>query len=308
MVHRSSSARKHAAFAAGLCGLALASCTHQSAPERAPIVAGAKYVAMGSSFAAGPGVTTSAESPPNRCQRSVDNYARQLARKRNLDLIDVSCSGATTAHILGAWNELPAQVEAIGPDTALVTITIGGNDVGFIGGLMVGSCEADTAQRSAGVATMCEQLRAYWSSTQQSAAAMPMAPDDAAWRELETGLDNIAAEVRRRAPQAQLVFVDYVTILPEDGLCAVLPLSETAAATARATSARLSQLTAKVALQTGADLIKASELSRDHHICAQESWTTGFVPPEGEVFQSIYHPKLETMTAIAGALETQLGQ
>ncbi|GGC13951.1 hypothetical protein GCM10011494_35940 [Novosphingobium endophyticum] len=33
--------------------------------------------------------------------------------------------GATTAHILGPWNELPAQIDALTDDTALVTVTIG---------------------------------------------------------------------------------------------------------------------------------------------------------------------------------------
>lgn len=308
MTYRFRTAHKFAAFSIGLCALALASCTNQSAPGRAPVVAGAKYVAMGSSFASGPGVTTSADSPPNRCQRSIDNYAHQLARKRNLTLVDVSCGGATTAHILGAWNELPAQVEAITPDTALVTITIGGNDVGFVSGLMAGSCEADPAQRSAGVVTMCERLKAHGRSMQQSAATVQMKPDDAAWSGLESGLDTIAAEVRRRAPQARLVFVDYVTLVPGDALCPTLPLSAPAAETARATAARLSQLTATVALRSGADLIKASELSKDHHICAEDSWSTGFVPPAGAVGLSIYHPKLEAMTAIAEALDAQLGQ
>jgi len=308
MTYRIRTAHRFAVFSAGLCSLALTSCTPQAAPGRAPVVAGAKYVAMGSSFASGPGVTTSADTPPNRCQRSIDNYAHQLARKRNLTLVDVSCGGATTAHILGAWNELPAQIEAITPDTALVTITIGGNDAGFVSGLMAGSCETDPAERSAGVAMMCERLKAYGRSMQQSAATVQMKPDEAAWSRLEAGLDMITAEVRRRAPQARLVFVDYVTLVPTGALCPELPLSVPAATAARATAVRLAQLTAKVALRSGADLIKASELSKDHHVCAEDSWSTGFVPPKGSVSPSIYHPKLEAMTAIAEALDAQLGQ
>jgi hypothetical protein len=62
----------------------------------------ARYVAMGSSFAAGPGVTAPADTPANRCARSADNYAHQLARKLNLQLVDVSCSGAKTDNLLGA--------------------------------------------------------------------------------------------------------------------------------------------------------------------------------------------------------------
>jgi hypothetical protein len=68
---------------------------------------------MGSSFAAGPGITTGADATPSRCSRSRDNYANQLARKRGLDLVDVSCSGATTAHVLGSWNELAPQIDSV---------------------------------------------------------------------------------------------------------------------------------------------------------------------------------------------------
>ncbi|HMC94522.1 MAG TPA: GDSL-type esterase/lipase family protein, partial [Polyangia bacterium] len=99
---------------------------------------GPRYVAMGSSYAAGPGITRPADDPPDRCGRSADNYAHQLARRRGLDLADVSCGGAVTASILAPWNGHPAQIDAVTPATSLVTVTIGGNDVGLIAGLGAG--------------------------------------------------------------------------------------------------------------------------------------------------------------------------
>lgn len=98
----------------------------------APPPAGATYVAIGSSFAAGPGITVPADAPPDRCARSADNYAHQIARRHDLRLLDVSCSGATTAHVLGEWNTLAPQLDAVGAETRLVTVTIGGNDVRLI--------------------------------------------------------------------------------------------------------------------------------------------------------------------------------
>ena len=176
---------------------------------------------MGSSFAAGPGVTASADTPPNRCTRSIDNYAHQLARRRNLDLVDVSCGGATTANVLQPWGELPAQIDALTPDTALVTITIGGNDVGFIGGLIMASC-SDLADRPTGTAapTMCQAMAARRAAGPQSALPPQISgPTEESWRSVEAGLDRIAVEVRQRSPGARLVFVDYPLVVPAGKSC-----------------------------------------------------------------------------------------
>jgi lysophospholipase L1-like esterase len=94
-----------------------------------PSLQGDRYVAMGSSFAAGPGIPSYYEDPPTPCARSNNNYAHQLASRLNLNLTDVSCSGATTAHLTGPRGAIPPQLDALTSDTRLVTLTIGGNDL-----------------------------------------------------------------------------------------------------------------------------------------------------------------------------------
>jgi hypothetical protein len=81
-----------AALALSCAGLA------QAAPPSA------EYVAMSSSFAAGPGLPPYAPDAPPRCALSLANYARQLAALRGLRLNDVSCSAATTRALLEPWN------------------------------------------------------------------------------------------------------------------------------------------------------------------------------------------------------------
>ena len=169
------------------------------------IPAGAKYVAMGSSYAAGPRVGTPADSASDRCARSRDNYAHQLARQRHLALTDVSCGGATTAHILGAWRELPAQLDAVDSATRLVTVTIGGNDVSYMTLLAAGACKGASAGRA------CR--------------AAPIVPTDSTYAALEARLTAIAQTVKTRAPKARMVFVQYFTVLPSAGTCEVLPMS-----------------------------------------------------------------------------------
>lgn len=268
----------------------LSGCTLVPAQRPAELAPDAEYVAMGSSYAAGPGVGTPADSPDNRCRRSNDNYAHQLARLRQLRLVDVSCGGATTRHILGPWNELPAQIDAVTAGTRLVTVTIGGNDVGFVGGLMPDPC-AQTSPRSAG----CPPPR-----------QVPSKQDYAA---LEARMAQIATEVHRRAPAATLVFVDYPKVLPDGELCPALPLTAEQARQSRDVAQRLAELTRRAAQGNGALLLAASRLTEGHDACAKDPWMNGVVDISGKPATGQFvpvHPTIEGMTAIAMALERML--
>lgn len=268
-----------------LCALPmLAGCVNGQAQHPVSgLPAGSRYVAMGSSYAAGPSIGTSADTPPNRCARSSDNYAHQLAQRLGLALVDVSCSGAMTAHILGQWGELPAQLDAVTPDTRLVTVTIGGNDVGFVSSLNAAWCRTRTTQT--GIAAHCP-------------AAAP--PTEAQWLALDQSLQRITTGVRQRAPSARLIFLDYPVILPPHGTCAALGLSEADAETARATAARLAAVTARAVKASGATVFRASALSRNHDACSREPWMNGAHAAPGN--GALFHPNLQAMTAIATAL------
>lgn len=253
-----------------------------------PPPAGAKYVAMGSSYAAGPGVTTPADAVRNRCARSADNYAHQLARKRGLTLTDVSCGGATTSNLLGPWGDLPAQLDAVDAETRLVTVTIGGNDVGYVGGLIAASCRG---LAGAGSAARCPDVRP---------------PTEQAWLDLEARLRTVAAEVHARAPNARLVFVQYPAVLPPRGTCAATPLTAAQADASRRIALRLADVTDRVAKEGGAQVLEAQKLSAAHGACARDPWMNGFPRPGAPVKGALYHPNLEGMTAVADALDRML--
>ena len=273
--------------------LAIAGCAGAAArPRGTPpvpdaLAPGAHYVAMGSSFAAGPGITAPADQPPNRCTRSADNYAHQLARRRGLTLTDVSCGGATTAHLLGPWGELPPQLDALRPDTRLVTVTIGGNDVGYIGGLSRASC----LSRAGATVGACPQVPA---------------PTEQAWQGLADAMRRVAQEVRRRSPTARLVFVEYPAVLPEQGTCARTPISVEQADASRRVAARLAMLTAQIAREAGAAVLPVAALSSGHDACSAAPWTTGWFTPGEPPVRVPYHPNLQGMTAVADALDRLL--
>lgn len=279
----------HVRLVAAIALLGLGACA-LGPPSTASLEAGAKYVAMGSSFAAGPGIPDYYDATPAPCYRSTQNYAHQVAARLDLALTDVSCSGATTAHLTGPRGNIPPQLDALTPDTRLVTITIGGNDLGYIGGLSAASCAG--LQKETGVEGDCSPPIAL--------------PAELTFNNLALRMDEIAKEVRRRAPEAQLVFVEYLAVLPELGSCVATPLDEFAADGARYTARRLAEITRKVAGDNGAGIITASELSKGHDACSAAPWMNGYPRPGAPVSGAMYHPNSAGMTAVADALEQLL--
>jgi lysophospholipase L1-like esterase len=169
----------------------------------APGWAGARYVAMGSSFAAGPGIPSRVEGSPRAAGRSTGNYAHVLARKLGLDLVDVTFSGATTQEFVDGSAKRPAQVDAVTEATRLVTLTGGGNDVGFAPRILLSSLPGP--------------LRALPPIRRQLASFADPELTEQRFTQLRENLLQLAAEVRKRAPQSQLLFVEYLTVLPPDG-------------------------------------------------------------------------------------------
>lgn len=263
-----------------LAPLILAGCASVAPHTSSKFAPGAQYVAMGSSFAAGPQLGAPKPDTPSRCRRDQRNYATLLAGRLGLDLIDATCSGATTEHILGPWNELPAQLDALTPDTRLVTVTIGGNDVNYVRNLYVAGC--DPAQHT------CPPL---------------LLPSESDWQALKSRLIAIGHEVRSRSPKATLIFVEYVTLVPDGTVCAAVPFSEGKAETMREQGKRLAAVTAQAAQETGAMLLRTGVLSAHHTPCDADAWSTG-APNTGP--GAPWHPNAAGMRGIADALLRKL--
>jgi hypothetical protein len=70
---------------------------------------------------------------------------------------------------------------------------------------------------------------------------------------------------------------------------------------------RLEAATARAAAESGAELLAASALSRDHSVCAAEPWVTGW--EFGDLLAggvAPYHPNAAGMRAVADALVDHL--
>ncbi|MBM9467458.1 SGNH/GDSL hydrolase family protein [Nakamurella leprariae] len=237
------------------------------------------YVALGSSFAAGPGIRPRESGSPRRAGRSSANAAHLVAARLGVPLTDVSCSGATAAQLVDGGPGMPAQVEAVSSATSLVTVTAGGNDVGYIGGLIM--------------ASLPRPLRAW---AQWRARRTAVEPLENRFARLPATLDRLLGTITDRAPQATVVVVDYLTVLPPAGVPAP-PLPDEVADQARKTADRLAAETAAAAERHGCLLVRASAVSADHHAWSAHPWTTGF--SLGRRSAAPYHPNADGMRAIA---------
>ncbi|MFE3781324.1 GDSL-type esterase/lipase family protein [Amycolatopsis sp. NPDC059090] len=141
------------------------------------------------------------------CGRSAENYASQVAARMRLALTDVTCANATTANILTSpqARQRP-QLSAVTADASLVTITVGGNDVDYLGSLFAYSWQNSGSEKP------CSKL-------DQGAMRRQL-------QKVGTKIRDVISAVHSRAPKAEALMVDYLTVLPETvPVCAGVPLT-----------------------------------------------------------------------------------
>ena len=182
-------------------------------PTKAATVLRGSYVALGDSYTAGLGIPERTGATAG-CGQSTGSYPHLAARSLRLDLTDMSCSSATIADMTAAQptgdGTNPAQLGALSSGTALVTISIGGNDIGLID--IVTKCtELDLvpaliAGRSSTL-TPCEDFYTTGGTDQIR-------------QRIQAVTGNLAAtltQIRERAPHARVYVVGYPDLLPAGG-------------------------------------------------------------------------------------------
>lgn len=123
---------------------------------------------------------------------------------------------------------------------------------------------------------------------------------------MEAGLGRIAEQVRARAPQARLMFVQYMPMVPLVG-CELVPLTAPELSAARKVAERLKAITAKVASKWQVDVIDPADDGVAHDPCALDAWASGFPLPGGSTFVP-FHPNLSGMTALSNKIDMVLGK
>jgi lysophospholipase L1-like esterase len=252
--------------------------------------------ALGSSFAAGPGIGPVADLA---AMRSEKNYAHQLAELLGARLVDLTVSGATTANIVDTPQQVAEgivyrpQVDGIPADTDVVTITAGGNDLQFAGAMLYVAwlrLEPDSP-----VVAMLEAMLPD---------GIPL-PTEHAVERATRGLVRVIEKAGAKAPTARVLLVDYLTVI-DDASGRATPFSEQELGQLLLIQAAIGQVFRDAAARTGAELILASSLSAGHALGSPDPWVQPFHPVVEETGGS-FHPNEAGMTAIAAELDRVLG-
>ncbi|RSM59720.1 SGNH/GDSL hydrolase family protein [Kibdelosporangium aridum] len=246
------------------------------------------YVALGDSYASGPGIPQQVGQPAG-CARSDHNYPSLIAKWLRIpNFTDVTCGGARTVdmtrpqQVSGGTN--PPQLTALKADTELVTLMIGGNDIGF--GEIVATCGRLASQDQQG--NPCE--RHYTAGTDQLAARIT-----AVGPKISAVLDGI----RKRSPRAHIVVVSYLRILPASGTCfPQVPFAAGDVPYFDRTSRKLNAELGAQAAKHKASFVNPYPYSYGHDACqpADRKWVEGLFPssPAAQM-----HPNAKGMQAVA---------
>jgi lysophospholipase L1-like esterase len=261
----------------------------------APAPAAAEYVSLGDSYAAGPLIPL--QIPPFGCLKSNNNYSHLASRRLDLALTDPSCSGAETEDMTNPQNvdpdgPNPPQFDSLTSETRIVTIQIGGNDIGF-------SSIAEDCMSTSPEGTPCQDRYVVNGRDEISARIQATSPLVAA----------VLQGTHARSPKARVLFVNYAAILPDSGpgCWPQIPITEGDVPYVRAKQKELNAMLATQAAANGAELVDWYTASIGHDACQPPviRWVEPVVPVNAA---APLHPNLGGMMGASNLLVTALSQ
>ena len=218
------------------------------------------YVGLGDSWAAGPVIPLYEE--PWGCLRSTNNYAHLAAPKLGLPLRDASCSGAETEDMTApqdVWpGPNPAQFDSLDADTAVVTLLVGGNDIGF-----------------SSIAQDCWSPTPLGQPCQDKYVVDGHDTIDDRIAETAPKLGAVIAGIFARSPNADVFVLNYSAIFPHTagplgdiGCYPQIPVAHADVPYLRNVHLKLNAMVAEQAAAHGATLIDVYSASVGHDACA----------------------------------------
>ncbi|MET7476191.1 SGNH/GDSL hydrolase family protein [Streptomyces sp. NPDC005648] len=199
------------------------------------------YVALGDSYSSGVGAGSYLSSSGD-CDRSTKAYPYLWAAAHSPSAFDfTACSGARTGDVLAN------QLGPLSSATALVSLTIGGNDAGFSDVMTTCVLQSDSACTS-----RINTAKAYVDST------------------LPGQLDSVYDAIRAKAPNAHVVVLGYPRFYKLGTTC--VGLSATKRQAINGAADYLDTAINKVAANHGFSFGDVRTTFSGHEICSGSSW------------------------------------
>jgi len=201
------------------------------------------YAALGDSYSSGVG--TGSYTLDSACKRSVYAYPYLWTQRHaGTSLSFVACSGAKTSDLLAN------QIQAVTSSTTLVTLTIGGNDIGFAN--LIYQCTLSDCSAA------LDSTRANLETTVGAA------------------LDRVFTTVKSRAAAgAKIVVLGYPHVFSGASCFGSLGISSTEETKANALSDALNQVEANHAVTDGVTYKSAIGAFTGHAVCSSSAWLNG---------------------------------
>ncbi len=257
-----------------------------------------RYVSLGDSYVSGP-LLPEPYGEPIDCGRSRTNWPAQVARAIDArEFVDVSCGSAksidmTEVQRAPLGSKTPPQFDALTADTDLVTIGIGGNDVGF-DGIAKGCINLlpfPLGDAPWGRPCIGKHVFGDWDKT--------------SWKIEQTRpkVAAVLAGIRERAPAARVVLVGYPVAFPDSGVGCwpQVPILDVDVRYLRDKYREMNRMLADVAVEQGAEFVDAYTPSIGHDICQPypNAWVNTInIDPPGLPL----HPNIYSHNSTAGAV------
>jgi lysophospholipase L1-like esterase len=201
------------------------------------------YVALGDSYSSGVGAGNYIGSSGS-CDRSTNAYP-QLWDNANApgSYVSVACSGATTSSVVSS------QLSALSSATTLVSITVGGNDVGFTS--VMETCVLE--------------------STSSCVSAIDTSENEMS-TQLPGELNNVLADIAADAPNARVVVLDYPQLYDLSKSSSCIGLSTTDRTDLNQAANDLDSQIQAAAGRYGDTFADVRAQFSGHQICDSDSW------------------------------------
>lgn len=263
------------------------------------------YVSLGDSYSSGDGAGEydPETAEPGECWRSENAYPKLI--EQEFDFVGAlgfyACSGHRGSQMLEQVGTSESQIERVTENTSLVTVGIGGNDLGFISVLRTCIMRMPLLER-----TGCTDQEAEVEEKMDA---------------FEETLTEVLGEIRDRAPDARVLVLGYPRLFPEEPPGMYYTLSNGDQLWLNTVAQRFNDRIRDTAYQVDGEVYGSRQVGSveyvnvfssltGHEVSADDAWLNGIVLGElGEglkVDRASFHPTAEGQRSVAERVRLQI--